>query len=73
MEELKKCPLCGEEAELHLDEDSYGIGIIPQCSSGKCRLRGKTFSCFQYNGAIGNWDEEESKRQATLYWNQRTQ
>lgn len=66
MEELKKCPFCGEEAELKSNYGYYGYFVTVECEF--CGAQTKGFSA-----GIKNENKEKAFKRAKAAWNRRTQ
>ena len=65
MEELKKCPFCGGEADIYRGYGKYGFFVVAECVL--CGARTKCFS----SGKDHEY-EENAMKNAIFAWNKRT-
>lgn len=67
MEELKKCPFCGDEATLYYRGAKYGFIVYAKCDF--CGAQSRVFNS-QNNPEDEDW-RNVACRKATKAWNRR--
>lgn len=67
MDDLKKCPFCGEEADLWRNFGRYGYFVYVECSI--CSAKSKS---YKFPGELtDDWETTIAARRATDAWNRR--